>query len=112
MLAVDWLGLALSGALLALALRGPRRPLRAALAVLLGEAGRALVVLLAGDTLTAMTLGGAFTRVATAGLPPLAVQAGGPLAGAALGLVLGKRMARDTLVYTALAGGILLVLRR
>lgn len=111
MLAVDWLGLAVSGALLALLLRGPHRLLRVLVAVLLGEAGRALLVLLAGGTLTAMTMGGAFTRVSTQGLPALLVQVGGLLAGAVVGRLFSPQTSRDTLLYAALAGSVILFFR-
>ncbi|HLN62547.1 MAG TPA: hypothetical protein VK464_13460 [Symbiobacteriaceae bacterium] len=111
MLAVDWLGLLVSGILFALLLRGRHRLLRVLVAVGLGEAGRALLVLLAGDTLTAMTVGGAFTRVSTQALPALLVQVGGLVAGAGVGLLFGRQTSRDTLLYAAVAGGVILFFR-
>lgn len=110
MLAVDWLGCLLSAGVLALLLRGPRRPLRAGAALLFGEAGRVITVLLVGGDLLSITVGGAFTRLSVAGTGQLVAQAGGLLAGAVLALLLGRRMAGDTLLYALLAGGLTLVL--
>jgi membrane associated rhomboid family serine protease len=107
MLALDWLGLVVSGTLLGLVLRGRRRLLRVVSAVVLGEVGRVLVVLLAGHSLMAMTVAGAFTQVSTPGLPAWLVQVGGLLTGAGLALLFGRQAARDTLLYAALSGGVI-----
>ena len=110
MLAIDWLGCLLSGGGLALLLRGPQPLVRTGVALLLGEIGRVMTVLLLGGDLLVLTVGGAFTRMEVSGPAATAAQVGGPLAGVVLGLLLGRRAAADTLVYSLIAGGVNLLI--
>jgi hypothetical protein len=109
-LAVDWLGWGLTAGALLLLLRGRRRLPRALLATVLGELGRVLLVALLGGRLLALTAGGAFTRMQVDGLPYLLAQLGGLQAGALLGVVFGRQVARDTFLYACLCSVFILLL--
>lgn len=108
MLAVDWVGLAVTAGLLALILRGRRRVGRVGLALLLGELGRVGLVLLVGGVLAGMTLGGAFTRVYQDAVPDLLIRLGGILAAVPLARLCGRQVARDALLYAGLCGAVIL----
>lgn len=108
MLALDPLGLSLTMGGLALIFGGRRPLLRAALSVFLGDVGRLLLAAVLGGHLLGVTFGGAFTRLGLSGGSPGLVQWGGLLVGALLGLPLGRRTARDGLIYAALAGAAVL----
>ncbi|HWI52510.1 MAG TPA: hypothetical protein VNT01_10265 [Symbiobacteriaceae bacterium] len=111
MLAVDWLGMALTVGVTALLLPGRFRLLRALLAMLIAEAGRTVVSFLAGGAILSLTAAGAFTRVEAAGAGYPLLQAAGMAAAAVIAVLLSRRVARDVLLYAALAGGAILFLR-
>lgn len=103
MLAVDWLGCVLTAGLLALLLTGRRRPVRALVAMLLGETGRTGAVLALAGQLDAVTVGGAFTRLTTGEAPGTLFQLAGLVGAALLGYVIHPTVARDTFRYAVLA---------
>jgi len=96
---LDWFGCLLTGCVLALLLPGRHRILRAVLAMLLGEAGRTLLILVGGGQVLAITVGGAFTTLRVAGSPAGFAHFGGLFLGALLGLLAGRETSRDALLY-------------
>lgn len=98
-LMLDWFGCLLTGCVLALLLPGRHRILRAALAMLLGEAGRTLLVLVGGGQVLSLTVGGAFTALEVEGFPAGLAHFGGLFLGALLGLLAGRETSRDALLY-------------
>lgn len=98
-LMLDWFGCLVTGAALALLLPGRYRILRAVLAMLLGESGRTLLVLVGGGQVLAVTVGGAFTALELEGFPAGFAHFGGLFLGALLGLLAGRETSRDALLY-------------
>lgn len=98
-LIIDWFGCLLTGCALALLLPGQQRLLRTVVTMLLGEVGRAAVVLLVGGEVVAITVGGAFTQLQVDGFPAPLARFGGLFFAALLGLLAGRETSRDLLLY-------------
>lgn len=111
MLAVDWLGLVLTAGVTALLLPGRYRLLRALAAMLIAEAGRLAVSLVSGSAIFSVTVAGALTRLQTDGPAHPLAQIAGLASGAAIALFFSRRIARDVLIYAAIAGGAILFFR-
>lgn len=110
MLAIDWLGcLATAGALLLL-YRGKWRPARALLALVLGEAGKALAVLFVGGPLRSITVGGAFSGLDSSAAANQILSIAGLWGAAFIAFPFGRQIRRDLLLYAVLGSGAVILL--
>lgn len=109
MLALDLVGLSLSAGGLAMALHGRYRWLRALVAMVLGEIGRAVLTLALTGQLVSITAGGAFSVAEAPGFMAGAIEVPGLWLGAILSLGIGRRLAQDTVLYALLASIVILM---